>query len=113
MCAMRDMLTDYWKDNEVVPDYHYFHFLFECAITLHAGLRHAWEAAPFLLSGFHGFPRQLHDALGAGLSQSVFEDICRRTPVHKLSWKLPDAALADAQKLPQFVSLSRLIRDDE
>ena len=113
MCAMRDMLTDYWKDNEVVRDYNYFHFLFESAITLHAGLRQAWEAAPFLLSGHYGFPCQLQDALTAGLSESVFEDICRQTPVHKLSWKLPEAALADAKKLPQFVSRSRLVRDDQ
>jgi hypothetical protein len=102
MFAMRDMLTDYWKDNETVADYNYFHYLFECAITLHAELCQAWRAAPYLLSGHHGFPRQLQDALKAGLSQSVFEEICRRTPVHKLSWKLPKAALAEAKKLPEF-----------
>ena len=113
MCAMRDILTDYWKTNEVVPNYHYFHFLFECAITLHAELRQAWEAAPLLLSGERGFPRLLQTALNVGLSEEIFQQICRRTPVHKLSWKLPQAALADAKKLPEFVSRSRLIGDNE
>jgi len=113
MCAMRDMLTDYWKTNEAVPNYHYFHFLFECAITLHAELRQAWEAAPLLLSGERGFPRLLQTALNVGLSEETFQQICRRTPVHKLSWKLPQAGLADAKKLPEFVSRSRLIGDNE
>jgi hypothetical protein len=113
MCAMRDMLTDYWKTNEVVPDYHFFHFLFECAITLHAELGQEWQAVPVLYTGFHGFPRQLHDALTVGLSQSVFQDISKRTSIHKLSWKLPEAALAEAKKLPEFVNRSRLSRDDE
>ena len=113
ICAMRDMLTDYWRANDAVPDYHYFHFLFEAAISLHPELRQAWQAVPVLLTGYHGFPRQLHDALSAGFSESVFRDICKRTPVHKLSWKLPEAALAEAKKLPEFVSRYRLIRDDE
>jgi hypothetical protein len=112
ICAMRDMLTDYWSANEVVPDYHYFHFLFECAITLHAKLHRDWQAVPVLLTGHHGFPRRLQDALNVGLSESVFHDICKRTPVHKLSWKLPEAALAEAKKLPEFARRSRQVQDD-
>jgi hypothetical protein len=105
ICAMRDMLTEYWRENETVRHYHLFHLLFECAITVHAQLRQAWQEVPILLTGRHGFPRELQDALNlGGLSQSVFQDICRRTPVHKLSWKLGDAALAEGLKLRRFMS---------
>jgi hypothetical protein len=105
ICAMRDLLTEYWRENESVRHYHVFHLLFECAITVHAELRRAWQAVPVLLTGRQGAPRALQDALTLGsLSPGAFQDICRRTPVHKLSWKLPEAALAEALKLRQFMN---------
>jgi hypothetical protein len=103
ICALRDMLTDYWLVNERIQYYQLFHFLFECAITVHANLRQAWQAVPVLLTGRHGFPRQLQDALNSALSESVFQDICRRTSVHKMSWKLTGAAVAEARKLRRLL----------
>lgn len=105
MCAMRDMLAEYWQENEVLVHYNLFHFLFECAITVHAELRQAWQTVPFLLSGRLGFPRKLQDALSGGLSERCFHELCSRTPVHKMSWKLDDAALAEARKLQGLIRI--------
>jgi len=105
MCALRDMLTDYWQENELLLHYNLLHFLFECAITLHSGLRRSWERTPFVLSGEHGLARKLQAALRAGLSQAFFHEICSQTPVHKLSWKIGNTALAEAEKLRAWIRM--------
>jgi hypothetical protein len=99
VCTMRDLMTEYWVTQDELRDYFMLHYLFECAITLHADLREIWRQTPTV---FAETPHLLQDALNMGFNFEHLQDICRRTPLHKLSWKFPDPVMQTAMQIAQW-----------
>lgn len=96
VCAMRDLLTEYWLTQDELNAYFTFHFLFEAAITLHIDLREIWEKTPRVSAET---PHLLQNALLNGSRFEHLRDICRSTAVHKLTWKFPEAVLLEAERI--------------
>jgi len=101
VCAMRDLQTEYWAAHDEVRAYFMFHFLFECAITLHSGLRRIWKQTPTV---FAKSPHLLQKALLARSKFERLQDICRRVrpAVHKLSYKFSEPVLAEAERIARW-----------
>jgi hypothetical protein len=98
-CVMRDLMTEYWLIEDEVRAYFMFHFLFESTLTLHADLREIWKNTP---TRFAEVPHLLHDALLVGSNFERLRDICRRTPLHKLSWKYSEPVLLEAERIAKW-----------
>jgi hypothetical protein len=98
-CVMRDLITEYWALQDEVRAYFMFHFLFESALTLHTDLRETWKKIPTM---FAEVPHLLHEALLAGSDSQRLRDICCRYPLHKLSWKYPEAVLLEAERTAKW-----------
>jgi Capsular polysaccharide synthesis protein len=95
-CAMRDLMTTYWVTLDELREYFMFHFMFESAITLHADLREHWKKTPIV---FAEAPHLLQKALLTGSSSERLREICSRIPLHKLSWKFPEPAMQEAERI--------------
>ncbi len=98
-CTMRDLMTEYWAREDELRAYFMFHFLFECAITLHADLRQSWQTTPSVSADS---PHLLQNALLAGSEFERLQDICCRTPVHKLSHKFPQSVLLECERIAKW-----------
>jgi hypothetical protein len=98
-CAMRDLLTAYWVTQDKVQEYFMFHFLFESAITLHAGLRGMWQKTPTVLAEW-----RLQDAINDGSNFDRLKELAGRAPVHKLTWKFSERAMREAVRIAEWTT---------
>jgi Capsular polysaccharide synthesis protein len=95
-CILRDLLSKYWVSHDELRAYFILHYFFECVLTLHADLRPLWTIMPTLLADA---PHRLQNALIEGANDAELRDICRRFPLHKLSWKFPEPILRQAERI--------------
>jgi hypothetical protein len=87
------MLFAYWKQNNHAVHYFFFHLLFAIAINKNVKCRKIWLKVPIYANyKNHLLQKELLNPFNAEL----FEDICRETTVHKLTYKLP---LNDSEKM--------------
>jgi hypothetical protein len=96
VCMMRDLQTAYWLKYDKTREYYMYHFLFESAITLHADLRAIWQKTPIV---FLEPTHLLQKALLSGSNFERLQEICRRTPLHKLSYKFPKPVMRQAERV--------------
>ncbi len=101
-CTMRDLMTEYWAREDELRAYFMFHFLFECAVTLHSDLRQSWRSTPSVSADS---PHSLQNALLAGSEFERLQEICCRTPVHKLSHKFPQSVLLECERIAKWTRL--------
>jgi hypothetical protein len=86
LCYIRDMLFAYWKQENKLIHYFCLHLLFAIAINKNAECRKIWSKAPVYANyKNHLLQTQLLNLF----NPEIFENICKETPVHKLTYKLP------------------------
>lgn len=92
--ALRDMLDDYWCHHETLVDYFLLHFMFESAVTVDRRLRRMWMDVPV-----HSFepPHRLQSVLASDFDEHFLQEILAASWLHKLTWKMPPAALDEGR----------------
>jgi len=86
LCCVRDMLFAYWKINNHAIHYFFFHLIFAIAINKNATCRKVWSKVP-IYANYKNHLLQVQ--LLNPFDSEIFENICKETPVHKLTYKLP------------------------
>ena len=81
LCSVRDLLFEYWKDNDKLMNYYIYHFFFQMATEHYAEL---WNAVP----RFSNIPPHiLQFEMFNQYDSQRFEQICQMSDFHKLTWK--------------------------
>ncbi len=85
--AVNRGLTQYWHTHDSLYNYFIFHFFFRTAITICPQL---WENVPRVSNVP---PHLMQFELGETYSPERFSQLCAMSPVHKLTYRLPESVL--------------------
>jgi len=99
MCLMREMLISYWKQYERPVHYFFFHQFFRRTYARDADFRKVVDLAPDL--GWD--PRAMKAILLENYGSVSLEAEIEKSPVHKLSYKLPQNKINSKTILASFV----------
>ena len=85
LCHVRDMLFAYWKKENSLVNYYVFHLCFAIVINKNAECRKIWSKVP----SYANYKNHLlQSELLKPFNREIFENICKETTVHKLTYKL-------------------------
>lgn len=84
VCKMLGMLLAYWRENDSIFDYFLFHYLGTWALFADEECRKIYEESPWVSQGP---PHELQTKLTVACSNYWIEDVCKKTPIHKLTYK--------------------------
>lgn len=86
LTEVRDALFEYWKNATRLPDYYLFHDLMVNILNRKDNLQR-WQAIPYFNNSE---PHLLQKNLYNAYSPSKLQDIVKRAPIQKLTYKLRD-----------------------
>ncbi len=82
LVSVRDILFEYWSDNNKLDDYFLFHHVLSAVLVTQPCLREP------ILEVCNGTPHLLQSKLHQEFDQDVYDHICNQTSLHKLTHKL-------------------------
>lgn len=86
LIQVRDILYEYWKNENKLRHYFLFHLLFSIVIDYNEKNRHLWNNIPY----YNNInPHILQHELFNQFDKERYDVICKFAPVHKLTYKIP------------------------
>lgn len=82
MIVVRDLLFEYWKSENKVREYFLWHLFVKISIEEYP---EDWEKVFYVPDDI---PEMLRWNLFKQIDEGIFEEICKMTPIHKLSYKI-------------------------
>ncbi len=85
MQLIKTMLMEYWKNHKHIEDYLLFHIFFSIAVDATEASKKEWSAMPYYNNdNTHILQREILYPF----NRERYENICRISCIHKLSWKI-------------------------
>lgn len=97
---LNQLLVRYHEKNKAVKDYFVFHQFLTLLVLVYPAYRKLWSEVPYIT---HMIPHFLWFEVGEPYDEVRYEEICRLSSIHKLTYKVSDQIKADRTNFYNFI----------
>jgi hypothetical protein len=90
----REVLCEYWRHEARAKHYFIFHLIFALVCDSNSKMKRLWKSIPYFSNSN---PHVLQFELFDEYNEKRYQEICRFSPLHKLTYKFPMPAVRQGQ----------------